>query len=310
MCEQWRRIPRRNTFATVMTTTIDIVIPHYGSTDLLRQAVLSVVEQDSTRWALHVVEDGLQDRAIGPWLAAFDDDRIHHHVNATRLGTAANFQRCLEISTADWLTFLGCDDLMEPGYVSAILRAAESSPEAAVIHPRVQVIAHNGATSMPLGDTIKRRLAPTAGTFGGDTFLATLLHGNWAYFPAIAWRRRIIAPLGFRRDLPITLDLALLAEVLLAGHAFVQLDEPGIRYRRHSASASSVAAREVTRFDEEARLFGELAKRAHQLGWNRSARAARWRLTSRAHSLICMGQALRQRETRIAARLLQHSLRR
>lgn len=290
-----------------MSSTIDIVIPHYGSTELLKLAVDSVRQQDSCRWVLHVVEDGLQDPQIGPWLRSLDDPRVHHHVNENRLGTAANFQRCLGLSTAEWVTFLGCDDLMEPGYVGAALRAGQEFPLGAAIHPIVRVIDIEGSQSRPLADRVKQRLTPTQGVFEGDELLASLLHGNWAYFPAIAWRREVITAFGFRPDLPITLDLALLAEVLLAGHRMIVLPEPGIGYRRHSQSASSVAAREVTRFTEEAKLFSELADRAEALGWNRSSRAARWHITSRIHGVICAGQALRARDTQIATRLLRHA---
>ena len=43
----------------------------------------------------------------------------------------------------------------------------------------------------------------------------SLLHGNWTYFPSICWRREHIAGFGFRQDLPVALDLALLFDVLL-----------------------------------------------------------------------------------------------
>lgn len=283
------------------------MIPHYGPTEMLREAVLSVRGQDSARWRLHVVEDGLQDRRIGPWLQSLGDDRIHHHVNPETLGTAANFQRCLDLTTAEWVTFLGCDDLMEPGYVSAVLRSGADSSLVVAIHPMVRVIGIDGLQSRPLADRVKRRLTPPPGVYQRDELLASLLHGNWAYFPAIAWRREIISAIGFRADLPITLDLALLAEALFAGHQLAVLEEHGISYRRHAQSASSMAARDVTRFTEEAKLFAEIADRADDLGWSRSSRAARWHVTSRAHSVICAGQAIRAGDARSSARLLRHA---
>ena len=70
------------------------------------------------------------------------------------------------------------------------------------------------------------------------------------------------------------MDLALLADVLMADGELVVVPEVAFLYRRHGGSVSSVQARDVDRFDEERALFAELAERCRDRGWTRAARSA------------------------------------
>jgi hypothetical protein len=114
----------------------------------------------------------------------------------------------------------------------------------------------------------------------------SLLHGNWAYFPAICWKTAAIREYGFRADLPTTLDLELLMQVLIPSGRLAFDPTPSFLYRRHAVSASSEAARSGERFAEEDRLFSEISTRARAVGWRRAARAADLHLTSRLHRLV------------------------
>ena len=265
---------------------VGFMVPHHGSLAYLRAAVESVLAQSDPRWTLTVVEDG-EHRGVGRWLRSLDDPRVRHETNPVRVGLAGNFQRCLDLSRTAYVTFLGNDDVLLPHYVATMAAGIAAHPDATVLQPRVSVIDAEGRPCWPIADRVKAQLAPRsrqAVELSGERAVASLVRGNWTYFPALCWRREHVSWLGFRQDLPTTLDLALLTDALIAGSTMVVLPEVAFQYRRHAASASSASAHDAGRFVEEAALLDELAARCHALGWEQACRAARVRLTSRLHA--------------------------
>jgi glycosyltransferase involved in cell wall biosynthesis len=289
---------------------IDVMLPFYGDQELFRLAVRSVVDQSSPAWRLTVVDDCDPGPSVREWLSTLDDPRITYLRNETNLGTAMNFQRCLDLATADHLVLMGCDDVMHANYVSTVETAVRDHPGAAVIQPRVQVIDAAGQVVLPAADRVKARISPQAGSdvvLSGEALAVSLLRGNWMYFPAILWRRDVMAARSFRTDMATALDLDLLLGLVAEGYTFAFPAELAFSYRRHSGSVSSVSARTAERFSEEASLFAGFAERFAALGWPRAARAARWHVTSRLHALVLALAALRGRDLSTSRTLLRHA---
>ena len=289
---------------------LEIVIPFHGDLGLLQEAVASVLGQSDPRWRLVVVEDGDQHQGTAEWIADLADSRVRHLLNPTNLGICGNFQRCLDVSTSPWVLFLGCDDVLLPEYVAVVRRAITNNPHVSAIQPAVQVIDSSSRPINPLADRVKRRLSPRfAGSceLAGEPLVTSLMRGNWTYFPAICWRRDDIVTAGFRQDLPTVLDLALLLDLACRGRTLLLLDDVAFGYRRHAASASSLAARSAERFEEEARLFSEVDDRCRRIGWRSARRAARRHTTSRLHAGLMMVTSLRGGHLRQARGAARHA---
>jgi glycosyltransferase involved in cell wall biosynthesis len=271
------------------TDAIDIVVPFYGRVDYLAATVDSVLAQDHPAWRLTVVEDGPHEGLDTPaWQRRRSDPRVRWFTNQDRLGLAGNFQRALDLVEHQWCVFPGCDDILLPTYVRTVWEVISRRGRVDMVLPAVQVIDDGGRPSAPLPDRVKallRRRQPTD-ELRGEALAASLMHGNWLYFPAVCWRSERIKAIGFRQDLPTTLDLALAAEVIRRGGALALTNTEAFQYRRHGLSESSRAATDQTRFDEERRLFSESEAAFSALGWKRAARAARWHVTSRLHRVL------------------------
>lgn len=277
---------------------VDVMVPYFGARPRLEETVRSVLAQDSGSWRLRVVEDGDQGQDTASWLDSLDDPRVGHVLNPRTLGIPGNFQRCLDLAEAPYVAFVGCDDRLRTDYVSTVLDLAGRFPSAVALVPGARAVGDDGHPVRSVTDLAKARLrprSPAARLLEGERVLTGLMHGNWTYFPATAWRRGAVSPVGFRQDLPVTLDLALLAELLLDGGAIAVTDHVAFEYRRHAASASSAAATDTLRFAEEAALFAELEQACRARGWRRAARAAAWHLTSRAHAALHVPAALAAR---------------
>jgi glycosyltransferase involved in cell wall biosynthesis len=289
---------------------IQIVIPYYGDPGLMIRAITSVLEQSDADWQLLVVDDAYPGTEVREWLEALDHAQVRYVRNDRQLGVSGNFQRCLELAEAEHVTFLGCDDLMLPNYVAVTSRAFAEHPDVAGVQPSVKVVDAAGETSRSLTDRVKRLIAPhpdAALALSGERLAVSLLRGNWTYFPAICWRRELVAAHTFRQDLETVLDFDLLIDLVLDGHELLLLPDEAFCYRRHSTSASSLSARATTRFAEEARLYREVAVRCRERGWTSAERAARQRVTSRLHAALLVPGALRARDRVSARALLRHA---
>lgn len=263
----------------------------------------SVLAQSAPDWRLTVVEDGDQRQGAGPWLRSLRDERVRHALNPRNLGVSANFQHCLDLATNPYVCFLGCDDRLLPDYTRHVLEQYRTHESAVAIVPRVQLIDAAGDPSRSTADLIKDRIRPRrSGPMSGEALLASLMRGNWTYFPSICWRTEALRGVGFRQDLPVLLDLAALTSLLLAGEEVVLSDAQVFEYRRHSGSASSLAASDTSRFDEEARFMHEMATACHDRGWSRAASAARHRWTSRLHAGLLLPRARSRTATGALAR--------
>jgi GT2 family glycosyltransferase len=292
--------------------TLHILIPFYGDLKLLQEAVRSVLAQQDTRWLLTVVDDRYPDPAVTIWFEdLLEDTRIRYVRNEVNLGANRNFQRCLDLAEAEYITILGGDDLLMPNYVGTILSVMETEPGVAIVQPGVCVIDGEGRPARTLVDSIKAVLAGggrARRVLTGERLATSLLHGDWLYFPALCWRTESARRIGFPTDLHTIMDLALILGVVTDGGRLVTDPTPAFYYRRHAASESSWRATAGSRFAEERAFFQMTAECLEMQGWPRAARAARWHLTSRLHATLLLPRALVRGDRSAVALLFGHAV--
>jgi glycosyltransferase involved in cell wall biosynthesis len=290
--------------------TLDILMPFYGRFDHFRVAVESVLAQASDDWRLTIVDDVYPDRAPGEWAQALGDPRIRYTRNEENLRPSRNYNKSVALASSEFVVLMGCDDAMLPGYVSRVTELIEQFPGAAVIQPGVSVIDENGAPARPLADRVKRWYRPAgsgARELSGQALAVSLLRGNWTYFPSLVWRRELLQG-GFRTDLDVVQDLAMLFDIACAGGTLVVDEEVVFEYRRHSTSVSAVTGFDGSKFMQENELFSEAAATCNGLGWNRAARVAKRHIASRLNAASELPGALRSRNVAGRSTLTRHIL--
>ena len=286
------------------------MMPFYGRVDHFRQAVESVLAQDDADWRLVVIDDAYPDLSATEWLVSLGDSRIVSLRNATNVGINANFQRSIDLAQSEWMTIMGCDDVLLPGYVSHIKSLIEANPRATIVHPGVRIIDDEGAITRTVVDISKSIYAPRASTtveLSGEKLAISVTRGNWMYFPSVAWHRAAISSVGFRTGLTIVQDLALVLDLCFSGARLVVDNNVVFEYRRHSASVSSRRAVEGSRFIEEQLFFRSIAEQFDDRGWHRAARAARLHISSRLNALTRLPGAISARSARSVGILVRHA---
>lgn len=296
---------------TVQSPQFDIMLPYYGDVGLMQDAVRSVLALDGDDWRLTVVDDGTEPDVPG-WFEKLGDPRVRYFRNEHNLGVTGNFNRCLELATFDHVVLMGSDDLMHPNYLRVVRAALRSAPDAAMVQPGVLVIDGAGKPVDTLVDSVKRRLyAPKEqgpGELVGEELAVSLLRGNWLYFPSICWRTDAVRERGFREDLKVIQDLALVMELVVAGERLALADEVCFSYRRHALSESSAQAFTGDRFTEAQRFFLETAKRMDAAGWERAALTARRHRSTRLHALTMAPAAISRGRLRAAGTLVRFAV--
>lgn len=291
---------------------LDILVPFWGDPALLRTTVESVRGQHNGDWLLTVVDDGYPDPSVPAWFATLDDPRVRYVRNAANEGIVASFRHCVALATQDVMVMLGCDDVLLPNYVDVVLEAHRRFPDVAMIQPGVRVIDEHGRVVRTLVDEVKQRLlrpAVTAPTvLGGQPLATSLLHGDWLYWPSLVLRVDRVRMTDFPDAFPIILDLALVLDLVYRGESLLLEPTVCFHYRRHAASASSTRLLDGSRFADERTYFAIAAGQARRLGWRRAERAARARMSSRAHALTLLPGAAVRRRWPAARMLARHAL--
>ncbi|PVG81482.1 glycosyl transferase [Nocardioides gansuensis] len=289
-----------------------LLVPYWGEPALLDATVESVLAQTDPHWSLTIVDDCYPDHTAGERYGAHPDPRIRYLRNERNLGTAGNFERCRQLVEHELAAFPGCDDLLLPDYVARVRELHLRFPSAAFFQPGVRVVGGDGEEVRGLTERVKAWLAPD-GPFprmvAGEALATSLLHGNWLYWPSLAFRADVIRDRPFRPDLPIILDLALILDLVLSGEQLVVDDHACFAYRRHDASASATARFDGHRFSDEDRFHHEVEQRLDALGWRRARRAARLHATSRLHALTLLPGVLRSGSREQVRELLRHAVR-
>lgn len=291
--------------------TVGIYIPFWGELDYLRTAVESVIAQTDPNWALTVVNDAHPDYSVDAYFETLDDPRIRYIRNEANCGITENFRRCVQMAVEPRVVVMGCDDYLLEGYVEAICKAHAEHPEADLIQPGVDVVDEDGNTVQPLVDRVKQKLmrprneSPTL--LGGDKLAANLMHGNWLYWPSLAFRKETIQSHDFRDGFPVIQDLALILDILLDGGDLLVIPEVVFAYRRHNSSASSLELLDGSRFAGERKFFEHAARLARAQGWSKTTAAARWHITSRLHALVLLPGVVARRDPRTARVIVRHA---
>jgi glycosyltransferase involved in cell wall biosynthesis len=288
----------------------DIVIPYWGSFDYLRGAVESVLAQTDPGWRLTVIDDAYPDRAPGEWVQSIDDPRIVYERNDKNLGVGGTFRLAAQRMSSSFGAIVGCDDLLMPEYVARVRYLTSLHRDVSVLQPGVRVIDEAGSVYRPLVDRMKRAIMPRAAPrklLRGERLAASLLQGNWAYFPSLVWNADALHLYPFDAEATIVPDLQLLLDVVSGGGALLIDDQEVFLYRRHAHSVSSAGASQGWRFEEERAFFIRQRDRFHAQGWRRAARAAASHWTSRFHAATLVPAAMRTRDTGLVQSLLAHA---
>lgn len=282
---------------------IGFAIPFFKGSDLLRQAIESVIAQRDPDWKLWVSDDGT-DPGTQALVESYGDARICYSKNPSRLGMVGNWNRCLELASTEHVTLLHADDTLRPNYVGAFHDGFKRFPQATLLFCGAEIIDDKGAPKFSFPDFYKRVLMPrTSGAtvLQSEEGLRLLLRGNFLFCPTVCFRKSLLGGKRFSPQWNMVQDLEMWATLLLAGHQLVGLPEKEYAYRRHSENSTVEYTRNLSRFDEEIRLYETLVEKCEKGGWEKAAAVARRKNIIKLNLAYCAVKDLVALKPRAAA---------
>jgi glycosyltransferase involved in cell wall biosynthesis len=117
---------------------VSVCIPVYNGESYLEECLDSILKQSFRDFEVVVVDDQSSD-------ASFEiaqrfrerDDRIHVFRNAVNLGLVGNWNRCLELSRAEWIKYVFQDDLIDSDCLEKMIKEAAFSKGMIVSRRRI-----------------------------------------------------------------------------------------------------------------------------------------------------------------------------
>lgn len=252
---------------------LTFAIPYYSGPDYLRHALESVLAQTEPGFEAIVVDDsaGSGTKAL---VESFGDPRLRYFRNERNLGTAGNWNRCLELAGTELVTLLHADDELMPGYAALMLRAAAAHADAAAFFCETEIIDGQGQPVFSLADYVKQWLRPRGKEIrlNGEPAVASLLRGNYIMCPTLCYRKAKLGPAPFREDRRMVMDLDLTLSLLFRGETLVGLSDKAYCYRRHETNQTALLTDSLVRFHEEISLYESAGRDSAERGWRRAAR--------------------------------------
>lgn len=206
---------------------ITIVIPAYGVTDMLADALDSVLAQDRGDWRAIVVDDG--DPRVAPHVEPYLADPRIRFLRTDNGGLPTARNRAIAASDTPYVALLDGDDILEPDFVSSMIAAIEASPRIGFA---------TGDATFFGADRVGERFS----AYCAQALPATLervIRREFNIFGLTAMRREAIEGIGgFDTSLKSSEDLDAWIRLLAAGWELAYVPRPLARYRRREGQMS------------------------------------------------------------------------
>lgn len=217
---------------------ISVVIPAYNQGRYLGPAIESCLAGGIVQ-ELIVVDDGSTDET--PAVCAQYATEIVYVRQANR-GVSAARNRGLKDVTADWVTFLDADDLIESGWFACVSEAVRSGDRGDVIYGDYVLFDDDGRYSL----TIRPPRISVRGLLSDAGLLPS---------GAVVRRATLDEVGGFREGLEVVEDWDMWLRLALAGASFMHLPAVSVRHREHREGASKRRIHALERQIELLRLW-------------------------------------------------------
>lgn len=155
-----------------------ILLPVYGHSPWLEEAIKGVVAQDSDEWHLIIADDGI-DQIGHNWLlqklGELKDQRIEWIQRPSNLGLFANLNQAIKESKTDWVLLLCSDDKLHKDAISALQSLQKIYPQAELILSSFNSINADGSLRPPDSSRHHNQLRLETGLIEPEQMLPELL---------------------------------------------------------------------------------------------------------------------------------------
>lgn len=122
---------------------ISVVIPTRNRLDLLKSAITSVLKQNYTNWEL-IISDNASSEDVGGYIQSLEEPRIKYSRSDEFLSITQSWNRCIELSSGDYVIMLGDDDILLSNHFEIIQKLISKFKEPDLIYTNAYLYAYPG----------------------------------------------------------------------------------------------------------------------------------------------------------------------
>lgn len=127
-----------------------VVIPTHNRLDLLKDAMETVLRQDYSDFELMIFDNASTDDIRG-YIESIGDRRIRYERSDEFLPVTASWNRAIDLAMGDYVTFLGDDDGLTPGYFTEISRIIDEFKSPEILYSALFQFMHPGVAPWDRG---------------------------------------------------------------------------------------------------------------------------------------------------------------
>ena len=238
---------------------ISVCIPTFNGANYLRQAVESVLDQDSQNYEIVIVDNASVDQTVRivEDLKKEGGGRIRFYQNNKNIGLAGNLNKCLEHAQGEYIKFLCVDDVLLPKCLEKMSAALDAHQSVTLVCGGRIYISEN---NKKLGS---KRYSSQNIIVPGNKVISRCLYGK-CYMgepSAVMFRRRDLTG-SFREDLPQLMDMEMWFRLLEQG-ALLSIEIPLCSIRIHSEQMTCKNIRSGKLLDDNVKLFDSYSKKTY-----------------------------------------------
>jgi glycosyltransferase involved in cell wall biosynthesis len=208
---------------------LSVCMAAYNGEPYVAEQFRSILQQLREYDEVIVVDDASKD-TTRETIKAFNDPRIRLIAHPKNCGVVATFEEAIRNATGDILFLADDDDIWAPNKVEKVLEAFETHPEAKIVISRVAFIDQHGLPSTDI--LYSNRKGFQSGFW--QNILRNHFQGS-----AMAFRSSLLpSVLPFPRNVEFLHDHWIGTRNAVCGGSTVYIDEPLLKYRRHSQNVS------------------------------------------------------------------------
>lgn len=167
---------------------VSICIPTYNRAGMVGDAIASALRQTYCNIEILVVDNASSD-STDAVVAGFRDNRLKYIKNPRNLGLFGNFNRCIELSSGDYIHILHSDDTIDDRFIEICMDFFQRHPGVAMTFTSARI--QSGDHSQDLSFSDQDRIFPAP-----EGFRTLLLVRSLIICPSVIVQRRVYDEVG------------------------------------------------------------------------------------------------------------------
>lgn len=223
---------------------LTVGMPVYNGEQFIQIAIESILDQTFADFELLISDNASTDRteAICRDLAT-RDERIIYSRNDKNLGAAANYNRLVDLASADYFRWSNADDVIAPTLHERCFEVLEANPDAVLSYGKTKIIDGDGVEGEDYDDNLDLQQERPSDRFLRFREVVGLTNAIYGLMRTAALRRS--ARMG-NGSYPAA-DNHLMAELVLYGK-FIEIPERLFYRRMHAATSTANRGQEATEY--------------------------------------------------------------